>query len=116
LSAANTFTASQTVIGNVTATNVSATGITGGVVNALSSNISGYYNTANGSAALMNNTMGNFNTASGISALGSNTTGTPLTCIGYSCDVAADGLSNATAIGAYAAVGESNALVLASTA
>ena len=40
--------------------------------------------------------------------------GTFLTCIGYYCATSVDGLTNATAIGANAMVGESNALVLGS--
>jgi hypothetical protein len=48
-------------------------------------------------------------------ALDTNQTGTFLTCIGYNCTVSADGLNNATAIGAHAVVGASNALVLGGT-
>jgi hypothetical protein len=81
---------------------------------ALYSNTTGYYNTASGYVALYSNTTGSDNTASGVGALNLNATGMLLTCIGYSCNVAADGLSNATAIGANAVVGESNALVLGS--
>jgi hypothetical protein len=79
---------------------------------ALYSNTTGSYNTANGLSALQDNTTGSDNTASGANALLSNTTGTLLTCIGYYCATSVDGLTNATAIGANAVVGESNALVL----
>jgi len=58
---------------------------------------------------------GSYNTASGDGALTGNTTGNDLTCIGYSCNTAADGLTNSTAIGAHAVVGQSNALVLGGT-
>jgi hypothetical protein len=99
-------------------------------VYALYTNNSGYYNTASGIYALYLNTTGNQNTASGFralylnttgsnntangtGALGSNSTGSLLTCIGYLCNIV-DGFTNATAIGAYADVDESNALVLGS--
>jgi len=87
--------------------------------NALSSNTGdssggGSHNTALGTGALQSNTTASGNTAVGEGALGSNITGYLLTCIGASCGVTADGLTNATAIGANAAVGESNALVLGS--
>jgi hypothetical protein len=106
LSAANTFTASQTVIGSVSATNVSAIGITGGVVNAMSVNATGAVNSrvvnattsfdiggtpfafAYNSNAFLgfagNSTMsGSGNTASGYNALASNTTGFANTANGY---------------------------------
>lgn len=83
-------------------------------VSALYFNNTGYYNTANGLEALYSNTTGSYNTANGIGALFSNTTGTQLTCIGSYCGASVDGLRNATAIGANAMVGESNALVLGS--
>jgi len=76
--------------------------------------ITGSSNTAVGNFALSTNFTGFGNTAGGAAALLSNFDGKLLTCIGYQCDVPADGLSNATAIGAYATVGESNALVLGS--
>src|SRR5208282_2318823 len=79
---------------------------------ALYSNTAGSYNTASGVDALDGNTTGSYNTAVGMVALFRNNTGNYLTCIGYECDVTGDGLTNATAIGAAAVVGESNALVL----
>jgi len=51
----------------------------------------------------------------GVDALDSNTTGNDLTCIGYGCRPGVDGLHNATAIGAHAIVGASDALVLGGT-
>jgi hypothetical protein len=103
LKTANTFTGNQTVNGNLTATNVTATQtVSGGVVNATTSfdigglpfafgsygnqnaflgfagnsTTTGTYNTASGVAALSVNTTGLSNTATGASALLSNTTGT----------------------------------------
>jgi hypothetical protein len=78
---------------------------------ALGFNTNGSLNTAAGFGALYSNTTGSDNTAMGYNALGSNITGNSLTCIGYFC-AAADGLSNATAIGADAFVAQSNSLVL----
>ncbi len=72
-------------------------------------------NTAEGNFALRKNTSGSENTALGTYALETNTTGSDLTCIGYLCTTGADGLHNATAVGAHAIVSESNALVLGGT-
>lgn len=74
----------------------------------------GVYNTAVGYQALYSNTSGAFNTAVGEEALYSDTTGSLLTCIGWDC-TASDGITNATAIGAHAVVGQSNSLVLGGT-
>jgi hypothetical protein len=82
---------------------------------ALYDNTNGNENTAEGASALYDNTSGYDNTAVGRSALYTNTTGDDLTCIGYDCSVSADGLTNATAIGAHAAVGQSNSFVLGGT-
>ncbi len=84
-------------------------------VNALGPNTQGWQNTAAGYYALEHNTTGNYNTGFGYDVLAWNTTGSFLTCIGYGCNTSVDGLSNATAIGAYAAVGASNSLVLGGT-
>ena len=84
-------------------------------VAALYNNSTGGGNTASGSQALLDNTTGIENTAVGNAALYANTTGNDLTCIGYDCTAARNGLHNATAIGAHAVVGESNALVLGGT-
>jgi len=104
---------------------------------ALNSNTTGSNNTASGFEALASNTTGAWNTASGNTALGLNTTGTWNTAIGAATGEPVDlsnltgsydtflgtfsgpstgTLNNATAIGAYALVGESNALVLGSIA
>ncbi len=105
----NTATGDLALFNNTTAGSNTADG--GG---ALQSNTTGDHNTASGIQALNDNSTGADNTAVGASALFSNTTGNLLTCIGYGCS-AADGLSNATAIGAHAVVSASNALVLGGT-
>lgn len=107
---------------------------------ALRFNTSGSYNTATGDGALNFNTSGEFNTTSGVYALGNNTTGDNNTAIGfsagygyvgyggdanttgssntfvgaYSAPATTTQLTNATAIGANAAVTANNALVLGS--
>ena len=79
----------------------------------------GGFNTAVGAAALSSNTTGEGNTAIGFAAGGthdsSNLTGLSNTFLGYNTQVSTGGLGNATAIGAGALVGESNALVLGQT-
>jgi hypothetical protein len=82
---------------------------------ALYSNTTGYGNTAGGTSALQGNTTGYDNTGVGAAALVSNNTGNDLTCIGFDCTPGVDGLHNATAIGAHAIVGASDALVLGGT-
>jgi hypothetical protein len=102
---------------------------------ALGANTTGSNNTADGAGALYSNTTGNFNTASGWSALDADTTGSYNTASGFNAGYPTDNtkvtggqntflgaqtfpstgsLSNATAVGANAEVGESNALVLGS--
>jgi hypothetical protein len=87
-------------------------------VGSLSSNDGGTQNTAVGYASMQSNTTGSYNIAVGSYTGGSATTqtGSKLTFLGYSADVAVDGLTNATAIGAQATVGASNCLVLGSIA
>lgn len=79
-------------------------------------NTTGSDNVAIGFAALNPNTTGSNNTALGGWALVSNTTGSSNTAVGYWAgpDQNSSNLTNATAIGAYATVSESNALVLGS--
>ena len=102
---------------------------------ALYHNTAGNNNTASGYEALFNNGTGSFNTASGNTALYYNTTGGENTgsgfgagntidqslmtgsynsFFGYSAALSTGSISNATAIGAYAVVAESNAVVLGS--
>jgi hypothetical protein len=97
--------------GNSTTT---GTANTGSGFQALQHNTNGINNTAIGADALFFNSAGLNNTAVGYEALFDNTSGGDLTCIGYKC-TAANGLKNATAIGAHAVVGASNALVLGGT-
>jgi len=87
---------------------------TGGV--ALYSNTTGVNDTANGLYALYSNTTGSDNTAIGVNACRSNTTGSSITCTGFSTTTEGINLHNATAIGANAAVGVSDAVVLGSVA
>jgi trimeric autotransporter adhesin len=98
---------------------------------ALQSSETGFQNTATGYQALYKSTgssnsaygaqafhslgSGNENTAVGFESFYSVTSGNDLTCIGYDCTTTANGLSNATAIGAHARVGTSNSLVLGGT-
>jgi Chaperone of endosialidase len=84
-------------------------GVVAGRVEDSSSNSS----TALGYQALLSNT-GIGNTAAGYRALLNNVTGNYNTAIGYHAD-AGNGFTNATAIGAYSNVAESNALVLGGT-
>src|SRR3984957_13365732 len=72
-------------------------------------------NTAIGGYALSNNDTGSSNTAVGSAAMTSNTTGALNTAIGYSAGPFSGGLTNATAIGAWSSVNESNALILGGT-
>ena len=123
----NTATGYQALYTNTTGAQNTAEGTA-----ALYSNVTGGFNTANGSGALYTNNLGTqntavgsgalyqntdgcCNTAVGVYALEGNTGGSLLTCIGYECEPSRDGLRNATAIGAHAVVGVSNALVLGGT-
>jgi hypothetical protein len=78
----------------------------------------GNNNVALGSGSLGGNTTGNNNTAAGAGSGGNNTTGTFNTFLGETSAVVlgTDPLTNATAIGANAAVGASNSIVLGSIA
>jgi hypothetical protein len=81
---------------------------------ALLNNTTGRNNNAVGQLALLGNTTGSNNTAVGDVALQTNTTGSYITCVGANCNTGADGLTNATAIGANAEVTQNNSLVLGS--
>lgn len=109
-------------------------------VQALQLNTTGIYNTASGFDALQFNATGNYNTATGFQALVSNTgdssgdgsgntatgnwalqyntTGNYNTALGYYAgpDSKSPNLTNATAIGAFAVVSQSNSLVLGNAA
>ncbi len=76
----------------------------------LNVNTSGYENTAVGDSALFHNSTGYSNAAVGEGALYSNTTGSFDSALGYGADVGAGNLQNASSIGAYTMVNESNAI------
>lgn len=95
---------------------------------ALYSNTTGQQNAAIGQAALRYNTTGSYNTAAGAFSVDDDTgagsentgigafalvssSGNDLTCIGYSCNAGGANISNATALGAYAVVSQSNSMV-----
>jgi hypothetical protein len=73
----------------------------------------GIRNVAVGSGALSQNINGSSNTALGSNAMSTLTTGDYNTAIGYGAEVG-DGLTNATAIGAFAFAGQSNTVVIGS--
>ncbi len=81
-------------------------------------NDTGQRNSALGETALYSNTGGSYNTAGGYQSLFNNTTGNYNTAVGYNAgpDQNSPALINATAIGANAAVTQSNSLVLGSIA
>jgi hypothetical protein len=122
----NTASGSFALSSNTTGTDNTASGVnalnsnTTGIANTasgvlvLAPNTTGSNNTGSGYVSLGSNTTGDSNTASGYASLNSNTTGSLLTCIGSFCGTTVDGLTNATAIGANAVVGQSDALVLGS--
>jgi trimeric autotransporter adhesin len=109
----NTATGYESLNFNTTGSNNTANGNY-----ALLYNETGSNNTANGSSALRQNTTGTYNTASGYYALNNNTTGHYNTALGCNAGVASGSgnLINATAIGANAIVGASDALVLGNNA
>jgi trimeric autotransporter adhesin len=74
----------------------------------------GQENTAMGEASLQNLSTGSGNVAIGIAAGNFNLTGSSMTFLGSGTDVGADGLTNATAVGANAVVTTSNSMVLGS--
>jgi len=114
---ANTATGDQALYGNTTGSNNTGAGF-----DALVSNTAGNNNSAFGTGALGNTNpsdggviQGNNNTAMGASAGATNVTGSNDSFLGYASDASVNSLTNGTAIGAYAVVGESNALVLGGT-
>jgi len=98
--------------GNFTTTGT-ATAATG--FGALAAQSSGSLNTASGSGALLADTTGSENTAAGADALASVTTGGSNTGVGVFAGPTGGTLSNTTALGANAKVGQSNTLVLGQT-
>ncbi|MDF1672521.1 MAG: hypothetical protein P1U41_03395 [Vicingaceae bacterium] len=99
--------------------------------NAMIGNTTGFHNTAIGSQALQGgnsnanvaigwralmSSSGGDNTALGYQAGNTITTGSSNTFLGYDADAASNNLTNATAIGANAIVGQSNSLILGNNA
>ena len=82
---------------------------------ALAAETSGSLNTASGSGALLADTKGSDNTAAGADALASVTTGGSNTGLGVFAGPTGGTLSNTTAVGANAKVGQNNSLVLGNT-
>lgn len=108
----NTANGGAALESNTTGSNNTAAGAFALVSNTTASN-----NTANGASALGGNTTGGSNTAAGYFSLVNNTTGSNNTAVGYNAgpDSGHPNLTNATAIGANAVVGASNAMVLGGT-
>ena len=98
--------------GNFTTTGT-ATAATG--FGALAVQTTGSLNTASGSGALLADTKGSDNTAAGADALASVTTGGSNTGLGVFAGPTGGALSNTTAVGANAKVGQSNSLILGNT-
>jgi hypothetical protein len=109
----NTASGVRALVDNTTGYNNTASG-----VQALYDNDVGYNNTASGALALNKNTMGHNNTASGYlsgnTADSSTIIGLNNVAIGSLSAFSTGSLSNATAVGAQAEVGQNNALVLGS--
>ena len=97
--------------------NTSGAGNTATGAQALTSNQSGGENTAAGYQALFGNSTGSGNTGVGEDAGGSNVTGQWNTAVGAMSGPAENfsNLTNTTAIGAFASVTESNAMILGGT-
>ncbi|MBS7787154.1 tail fiber domain-containing protein [Flavobacterium sp. CYK-55] len=82
--------------------------------NSLDANTIGFGNSAFGCFSLTQNSTGGRNSGFGRASLITNTTGIHNSAFGFQADVLSGNLDNATAIGAYAAVGASNSMVLGS--
>jgi len=82
---------------------------------ALFNNTTGSENTAEGMSSLLDNGSGNYNSALGANAGGLNNAGSYNTFLGYATNPSTDPLTNAAAIGAFASVGTSNAMILGGT-
>ncbi|MEK7625725.1 MAG: hypothetical protein AAB423_00005, partial [Patescibacteria group bacterium] len=113
----NTASGSYSLTDNSTGSRNTATG-----TYALSNNEIGDHNTASGYNALGSSSTGSYNTATGYYALASNTLGSYNTALGYQAGNTDGGfatlsnLQEASAIGSYAQVQQSNSLVLGRTA
>ncbi len=83
---------------------------------ALAYNTTGQHNAGMGTLSLRSNTTGQLNAACGTSALFNNVTGNCNSALGNGADVAANNLTNATAIGCGAVVNASNKIRLGDAA
>jgi hypothetical protein len=106
----NTAMGGESLPANTTGSQNSALGL-----QALFLNTTGSGNTAAGLGALQSNTTGTFNVGMGFESGDGNSTGSYNSYLGYQAGPIGDGLTNATAIGAYAIVGSSNSMVLGGT-
>ncbi len=102
-------------VGNAGNFSTTGTANAGTGFGALAAQTSGSLNTASGSGALLADTSGSDNTAAGADALASVTTGGSNTGVGVFAGPTGGTLSNTTAVGANARVGQSNSLVLGNT-
>lgn len=107
----NTALGEQALVSNTTGYENTAAGY-----DALGNNVNGGSNVAFGVYALFDNTSGNYNTAVGESSGGGITgSSSSNTFLGFNASNSVNPINNATAIGASAIVGESNALILGGT-
>ena len=114
--AGNTTGDFNVAVGSALSLNTTGTQNTGVGVGSLANNTTGAWNTAAGADALWYNTTGSLNTAIGNLSGTKNYTGSQNTFLGYNTGTSTLApLSNATAIGASAAVGASNAMILGGT-
>ncbi|MEQ1916960.1 MAG: tail fiber protein, partial [Gallionella sp.] len=84
-------------------------------VNALVNSSTASFNTVVGNGVMSNNTTGGYNTAIGSSTGLTNTIGDLNIYLGYAADATVNNLTKAVAIGSYAKVSASNAIVLGGT-
>jgi hypothetical protein len=107
----NTAVGEQALVSNTTGSDNTATGF-----DALFYNVNGGSNTAFGEYALLYSTSGSNNTAVGEeSGAGISGSSSSNTFLGFNATNSVNPINNATAIGANAMVGESNALILGGT-
>jgi len=106
----NTALGEQALVSNTSGYENTAVGY-----DALGNNVDGGDNVAFGVYTLFNNTSGNFNTAVGDNSGGTTGSSSSNTFLGFNASNSVNPINNATAIGATAIVGESNALILGGT-
>ncbi len=106
----NTALGEQALVSNTTGSDNTAAGLS-----ALANNETGGSNVAFGEYTLFDNTTGNFNTAVGVNSGGTTGASSSNTFLGFDASNSVNPITNATAIGANAIVGENNALILGGT-